>query len=93
MAFILSLLSSVLPYLLGIAALVASYFFVKNKGVQQERQKQEEAKQQAIAKVTEKVTEAVIKDTSVDKSIGEKIEEIKQAHKVEPPSQPDKFRF
>lgn len=88
MGALLSLLSPLLPYILGAIAVVVGYFTIRQKGVKAERQRQEAAQ----AKVQVEVQKAVSKDAVIDQKVEQKIEAIKESHNPEPPAG-DVFKF
>jgi len=85
------------PLLAGLAALIAIlavYFGIKNRGVKQERERQEVAKAKEVAKTQEKVQEAISQDSLIDQKVANEIKRIEQeVREVPTPSQPDRFRF
>lgn len=93
MPAILSLVAPLLPYLMAILGAVAGYFYIKRKGVSEERARQETAKSEAVEKFRKKVEVAVSKDQTVEAKVEAKIEEIKDASAPVAPSNPNKFRF
>lgn len=91
---ILTLLLKVLPYIAGLIAIVSGYFFIKHKGVVQEREKQQVVKAKEVAKAQAEVQKAVSKDIEIDQKVANEIKKI-DAEVEQPPvaSAPDKFRF
>jgi Flp pilus assembly protein TadB len=97
-AALLSLLGPLVgPSLTGLVALIAIlaiYFGIKNKGVKEERERQETVKAKEVAQTQEKVQEAISQDSLIDKKVTNEIEKIRQeVGTTIAPSRPDKFRF
>lgn len=92
-AAILSIIGPLIPYILGIFGIVVAYFTVKQKGVTQERQRQEVAQQKAQAAVTQKVEAAKSKDAAIDAKVEAKVEDLTKAEEPVAPPAPGKFRF
>lgn len=92
-AAILSILGPLVPYILGIFGIVVAYFTVKQRGVTQERQRQEAVQQKAQAEVVQRVQVAQSKDAAIDAKVEAKVEEITKAEEPAAPSAPGKFRF
>lgn len=93
MGTILTLVSAFFPYILGAIGVISAYFFVKNKGVKQEREKQDLAKAEAVARVTVRLAEAVGQDAAIDTKTTQQIEEVKKHTTPTQPDRPDRFRF
>ena len=93
MEIALSALSSVLPYILSSLAVVAGYFWIKNKGVQQEREKNQMAQAEAQRRVAERITQAVTQDAAIDQKVVKQIEEVVKSNTPTQPDRPDRFRF
>lgn len=93
-AAILSIVGPMIPYILGILAVVGLYLGIKQKGVQQERVKQQEAQAKAVQQVQQKVQVAVAKDVDIDKQVQDDIKVREKATSEIPvASAPDKFKF
>ena len=75
-AVALSILTTVLPYLLGILAVVGIYLGVKQKGVQQERARQVKQQEKLTAQVQKKIEVAQSKDTEIDNKATEAKDEV-----------------
>lgn len=86
-AFLLPIISSILPWIIGILGAVGAFFYVKRQGAKEERAAIKEKQAEAIAAHKEKVLVAIEKDKVIDKAVGEKIDAIKKPEKpVEDPS-------
>ena len=97
-AAILSLLGPLVGPILAVLAIliaaVAAYFGIKQKGVQQERQKQQAAQAKAVQQVQQKLQVAASKDVEIDQKVQDEISKADAAAVVvDIPSSPDKFRF
>ena len=94
MGVLISLLSSFLPYIIGIIGVVGGYLFIKHKGVSEERERQKAEQAEAVIKLTEKVTEAVSLDSAIDTRVKHEIEEKREEiQSNSEPTAPNKFRF
>lgn len=76
-AFLLPIISSILPWIIGILGAVGAFFYVKRQGAKEERAAIKEKQAEAIAAHKEKVLVAIEKDKVIDKAVGEKIDAIK----------------
>ena len=92
-AAILGILGPLLPYIMGAIGIVVAYFTVKQRGVAQERQRQEVVQQKAQAAVVKKVEAAKAQDAVIDAKVEAKIEDITKAAEQDTSSAPGKFRF
>ena len=96
-AFAIDLLVKVLPYILGALALIGAYFGIKQKGVQQERAKQQAAQAKAVAQVQQQVQVAVSKDQQIDKKVQNEVAKIEEAKPAPAPigslKPGDEFKF
>ena len=86
-AAILSIIGPMIPYILGILAVIGIYLGVKQKGVQQERQRQQVIQQKAQAQVQKKIEVAQSKDIEIDNKATEAKDEV--VKNVEKPSTGD----
>jgi len=92
-AAILGILGPLIPYIMGAIGIVVAYFTVKQRGVVQERQRQEVVQQKAQAAVVKKVEAAKAQDAVIDAKVEAKIEDLTKAEEPVAPSAPGKFRF
>lgn len=92
-AAILGIIGPLLPYILGFVGVVIAYFGIKQKGVVQERQRQEAVQQKAQTEVMKKVEAAKAQDVVIDAKVEAKIADIEKAAEPVAPSAPGKFRF
>jgi len=95
-AAILSLLAPLLPWILGLGAVIVGYFGIRQRGVMVERQRQEAAQQKAQAKVQAQVVQAQTKDAAIDQKVEAQVAEIKKENPptvAVPPVDGDVFKF
>lgn len=94
---ILPLLSNLLPYVIGAAAIMGLYFGVKRKGVLQERARAEEAVLEVKRETEKRVDQAKAQDLPIDERVRKQVEEIKKLEKQPEPADSyrpgDIFRF
>jgi hypothetical protein len=88
------MLAPLIPYVLGILAVIGIYLGVKQKGVQQERQRQVKVQQKADAAVKQKIDVAQAKDVDIDTKAQEaKDEVVKDTPVVDVLKPGDPFKF
>ena len=88
------LIGPILAVLAILIAATAAYFGIKQKGVQQERVKQQAAQAKAVQQVQQKVQVAASKDVEIDQKVQNEISKAdEKVMVVDVPSNPDKFRF
>ena len=95
-AAILSLIGPLLPWILGLGAVIVGYFGIRQRGVMVERQRQEAAQQKAQAKVQAQVVQAQSKDAAIDQKVEAQVAEIKKENPPTvdaPPVDGDVFKF
>ena len=93
MEMLVSLLGTVLPYIVGLIGIIAVYLGIKHKGVTEERTRQEEKHFQEVAKVQNQVQKAASQDIQIDKKVENEIKKVDEVAAPQPASSPDKFRF
>lgn len=76
-AFLLPILSKIIPWLAAISGLITAFLYIKRQGAKEERAILKEKQAEAVAAHKEKVITAIEKDKAIDKTVGEKIDAIK----------------
>ena len=79
MPALLSLLGTLLPYLIGAIGIFAAYFGIKHKGVTEERERQQVAQQKQKEIVQQKIAAVEKQDAVVDQSTAVKIQKVEDA--------------
>ena len=89
---LLPVLSSLLPYVVGLLAIVGLYFGVKRKGVLQERARQEEAVLEAKRETEQRLDQAETDDLRIAERAKKQIEEIRKVERENAPKPEDTYR-
>lgn len=89
---LLPVLSSLLPYVVGLLAVVGLYFGVKRKGVLQERARQEEAVLEAKRVTEDRLAHTQADDVQIEAKVRKQIEDIKKIEKADAPKPEDTYR-
>lgn len=95
-AAFLTLLGPLIPWILGLGAVVVGYFGIRQRGIMVERQRQEAAQQKAQAQAQVKVQQAQSKDAAIDQKVEAQVAQIKKENPVPvdaPPADGDVFKF
>lgn len=80
MPALVSLLGSILPYVIGAIGIVAAYFGIKHKGVTEERARQQVAQAKVQQQVQKQVEVAKSQDAVIDQKVEAQVEAIKKAN-------------
>lgn len=84
LAAILSIIGPLIPYIIGAVAVIALYFGIKEKGVQEQKAREVNAQAKAVEQVKKQVAVAVAKDDAIDTKAQEAKDEV--VKDVEKPS-------